>query len=111
MEVDKQTGWSEVPPSVERLPLSIYPGIVALRVPGERNLWTVSVEQLKHMDREQQSMWALSVPKNADPSCLADSLIGWYYEACGSVQVPPTWNSRGESSPSNPDPKSLLGEG
>ena len=97
--VDKQTGWSEVPPSVERLPLSIYPGIVALRVPGERNLWTISVEQLKHIDREQQSMWALCVPKNADPSCLADSLLGWYYEACGSVPVPPTLEFQGKVVP------------
>ncbi len=95
--------WSMIPDSVQSV--VPYDDCEFAFIRGEDSLWGVS-EQFP-VDKIKTFLGAISVslkypmfgvilPRNSHWSCLADSLGGWEYEACGDHPAPPILKHNGK---------------
>ena len=64
--------------------------IVFSKVAGnDGNLWRISEQEVKKGVLARMKAAGYLVPRSNHGSCLADSLGGWYYEACGDFPASP----------------------
>ncbi len=93
--------WSEWQAFVESVK-TIKPGYALpdslsfQRISDSVNFWCFSERAAYEMVLLNWGKSGLCLPRNSHWSCLADSLAGWYYEACGDNPASPILENKGK---------------
>jgi len=88
----RNAGWSAWAPMDVAIK-EIYPigwdGVAFLRISSKENLWDIANSDVDKIARKRLADAGYLVPRSKHGSCFADSLGGWYYEACGDFPASP----------------------